>query len=132
MRVPAGFEVETARLRIPIETHLLSDHSHDGSVNDKLYHMKSRGKERIESWKRTVNSKLESVKPIAQQRVSSLRDEVKGQMSSLHMKMRSNPQMWAGIAAGAGLGLGIMGRIMRHRVKQRMPLPHIIVIEAAF
>jgi hypothetical protein len=70
--------------QLPPEDHLLTDHTHDGGVKDKLYHAKS--------------------------------------------QLRANPAKWAGIAAGAGFVLGIIGRIMRHRMRT---IPHIIVVEGA-
>jgi hypothetical protein len=71
-----------SEVRIP-DDHLLTDHTHDGSVKDKLFHM--------------------------------------------NRSMRTNTMTWAGIAAGAGFGLGLAGRIMRHRAK----VPHIVIIESA-
>ncbi len=75
------------------EQGLLSDHTHDGGVQDTLYHLRWRGME-------TLNT--------------------------LQSQVKANPKRWAGIAVGAGLGLGIIGRIMRHRARS---LPHLIVIE---
>lgn len=41
--------------------------------------------------------------------------------------MRSNPTKWAGIAAAAGFGLGVLGRVMRHRMEQ---VPQLVIIES--
>lgn len=62
--------------------HLLTDHTHDGGLKDKLFHVQH--------------------------------------------NMRTNTMTWTGIAAGAGFGLGLVGRIMRHRAART---PHIVIIE---
>lgn len=62
--------------------HLLTDHTHDGGLQDKLFHAKQ--------------------------------------------SMRTNTMIWAGIAAGAGFGLGLAGRLMRRRAART---PHIVIVE---
>ena len=47
---------------------------------------------------------------------------------SLQRSMRTSPMKWAGIAAGAGLAIGLIGRIARARKAQR---PMLVVIEQA-
>jgi len=54
-----------------------------------------------------------------------------GMRDKLHhvrLNVRSNPTKWAGIAAGAGFGLGLIGRIIRHRAADDS-IPHIVIIE---
>jgi ElaB/YqjD/DUF883 family membrane-anchored ribosome-binding protein len=59
---------------------------------------------------------------------------VKPRVTALTMKandsMRGNPAKWAGIAAGAGLGIGLIGRFLHHRAQHRH-MPAVIIIEAA-
>ena len=59
---------------------------------------------------------------------------LKPRLNALTMKandnLRSNPAKWAGIAAGAGLGIGLIGRFLQHRAKDRR-VPAIVIIEAA-
>ena len=40
-------------------------------------------------------------------------------------QLRSDPKKWAGIAAGAGIVLGLAGRYLRHRAHR----PHLVVVE---
>jgi hypothetical protein len=49
--------------------------------------------------------------------------------AKLNRTLRSNPAKWAGIAAGVGVGLGILGRVMRHRMAKRAQ-PELVIIEA--
>jgi hypothetical protein len=59
---------------------------------------------------------------------------LKPRVNALSMKandnLRSNPAKWAGIAAGAGLGVGLIGRFLHHRAQNRR-VPAIVIIEAA-
>jgi hypothetical protein len=54
-------------------------------------------------------------------------DELAVLRPKLAQQLRSNPKKWAGIAAGAGLVLGLAGRYLRHRAHK----PHLVIVEAA-
>lgn len=148
LRAPSGIEVESARTHLPgiviseviFEDHLLSDHSHDGSVKDRLYHLKKRASEsmssvqhdlsgRISNVTRDVSTRLSSLKTTARERAITIRSSAEGQVRRVESELRANPGKWAGIAAGAGLGLGIVGRIIRHRAR-RGRLPSLVIVDS--
>ena len=141
VRVPSGFEVESATLHRN-ENRMLDDHTHDGGMKDKLYHLRSRGIEMMNTWKSDMNERISTWKPMAQERMTSMRSTVndqisnlqtraKGEISNLQSQMKSNPGKWAGIAAGAGLGIGLIGRMLRHRARMRSEdLPSIVIVGA--
>ena len=52
-------------------------------------------------------------------------EALKQAVPKLKAQLRSNPKKWAGIAAGAGIVLGIAGRYLRHRAHR----PHLVVVE---
>jgi hypothetical protein len=70
----------------------------------------------------SVKTRAAEVKPMVSARVRSL-------SSGVQQKLRAKPAMWAGVAAGAGFGLGMMGRLMRHRM-HRDVMPTLIIVEA--
>jgi hypothetical protein len=59
---------------------------------------------------------------------------VKPRLNAMQVKandsLRGNPAKWAGIAAGAGLGIGLIGRFVHHRAYHRR-MPAVVIIEAA-
>ena len=87
--------------------------------------------EKFDSLRCEINDRVEELKPKARQRMMTMRDNVKGRIDGLQSRMKSNPGKWAGIAAGAGLGAGIIGRILRHRARMRSEdLPQIVIVGA--
>ena len=43
-------------------------------------------------------------------------------IQSMQRQLRSKPVLWAGLATGLGLALGIAGRIIRRRRARSMPM----------
>ncbi len=109
---------ETKEVRVPVD-HQLTDHDHDSGMKDKWFHMRSRGMEALSSMKHSMDMELGSMRDRAMSRVGELRYELK-----------SNPMRWAGIAAGAGFGLGLLSRsLMQHAARRKTP--HLLIVESA-
>jgi len=81
------------------------------------------------NWRERLSQKAVDLKSRASTSVRTARTGAEGEM-------RANPGKWAGIAAGAGLGLGLLGRLLHHRTHtkkkhRREHLPGVLIIEAS-
>lgn len=129
VHVPSGFEVESATTHRS-ENLMLDDHSHDGGMKDKLYHLRSRGMETWGSVRSDMSDRVSTWTPMVRDRVTTMRSSVMDRISSLRGAMKSNPGKWAGIAAGAGFGIGLVGRLMRHRSRMTDDMTSIVIVGA--
>jgi hypothetical protein len=59
----------------------------------------------------------------------SIEPRVKALSAKAGTQLRVNPAKWTGIAAGAGLGIGLIGRFLHHRAHHRAP--SIVIVEAS-
>ncbi len=102
------------------------------TVSDRASVMRSRGLERWHDAQRTMSERRASAQSAIQQKIEEMRPVVREKMAKLNSDMHSNAPKWAGIAAGAGLALGIGGRIMRHRMHRHHHehIPTLVVVEA--
>ena len=80
-----------------------------------------------------INRSSESSAPGFRAKLIGMTSKMKSQSRSIttnaRQSLRANPAKWAGIAAGVGLGLGVLGRVMRHRMGKRAR-PELVIIEA--
>jgi ElaB/YqjD/DUF883 family membrane-anchored ribosome-binding protein len=74
---------------------------------------------RLEDSKQWMNSKMHQIKPAVQNAGMKVQQQ-----------MRSNPALWAGIAAGVGFAAGFAGRVARHRMRHRNDVDAFVILEA--
>jgi hypothetical protein len=123
VRVPSGLEVESARLNTPAIEFEPPLHEHGGlrsRVAGTVSGWTSRGGAQLTRWRSTVTAKSHDAK-----------SAVAGVGPKLQSQLRSDPKKWAGIAAGAGVALGLAGRYLRHRAHVNARRPQVVVIEAS-
>jgi ElaB/YqjD/DUF883 family membrane-anchored ribosome-binding protein len=115
-------EVEAATLHVPVGEHRsLPERS---GMRGKLDALKSQSVSRVEQVKSNVTRSVTLMK-------SNVRTETSARMSDIQTSMRSSPMKWAGIAAGTGFGLGLIGRIVHWRNKHHRMTPSLVVIESS-
>lgn len=88
------------------------------------------------TWKEKLAAMPRNIKSRGVAKVNDARvamASVKPRLNAMRMKandsLRGNPAKWAGIAAGAGLGIGLIGRFLQHRSQERH-VPTLVIIEA--
>ena len=106
LQLPSGWEVESATLHPPV--HEVSE----GGFRGRLDALKARGL-----------TKVHDIQRVVAERGTSLQTNAKTQMTN-------SPMKWAGIAAGAGFALGLVGRIAQARNKRKNAMPTLVIVEA--
>lgn len=104
LQLPGGFEEETGN-----------------GFRGKLDALKSRGLSKVHDIQRVVKDRGTAVQ-------TSLRDSTKTRVARVNDSMRTNPMLWAGVAAASGFGLGMIGRIASWRSHRRLT-PDLVIIE---
>jgi ElaB/YqjD/DUF883 family membrane-anchored ribosome-binding protein len=157
LRMPSGSEVEAATLHVPVgdlgcgcgmqsgthhHEHVASSES--SGLRSRIDALKSQGLSRVHALQHDVsersalmtnrvktnwNQSLTRAKRSVTTMQSSLRDGTTTRVNDMQTSMRTNPMKWAGIAAGSGFALGLIGRIAQWRSKHRNVMPSLVVIE---
>ena len=155
VRVPSGFEVESAALLPPVTGETRTEVAH-GDWMEKINGWKSRGldycrnmsrtvsdrahsmtrnlSDRTSMMKRSMSTKTADMKRMVVERSSQVKPMIQDKMDKADREFHSNPTKWAGVAAGASFVLGMIGRELRHRAsrhRESRMLPELIVIETA-
>jgi len=86
-------------------------------------------KEKLAAMPRNIKSRSLAKLNDARVAVASVKPRVNAMTMKVNDSMRGNPAKWAGIAAGAGLGIGLLGRFLQHRAHRRH-MPAVVIIEA--
>jgi len=124
LRVPSGFEVESASLRTPSSPVIpVSDLPSDLSAPT--------WKEKLSSVPAVVKSRVAGVKPLMNSKLETVRSTMQRSSTQLSDSLRSKTAMWAGIATASGVGLGLLGRFAMHRAHHRTRMPAVVIIEAS-
>lgn len=59
----------------------------------------------------------------------ALSAQVHARTSRVQHSMRTQPMLWAGVAGGTGMVLGLIGRFMSWKAKR--PVPDLVIIDAS-
>jgi ElaB/YqjD/DUF883 family membrane-anchored ribosome-binding protein len=127
--VPSGWEVESAALHVPVADHTLPPQRSD--IRGKLDDLKTRSLSKVHE----VQNKVHDVQDLVVQRTSVMKNNLRigmnDSVTKMQSSMRTSPTMWAGIAAGSGLAIGLIGRVMAWRSKQHRHMPQLVIIETS-
>jgi ElaB/YqjD/DUF883 family membrane-anchored ribosome-binding protein len=128
-RIPSGGEVESATIRreaamhppvIPVDVPFAG--SHFGQPQ-------SGWKSRLGRAVGMIRSKLPhrrlSFPPGAK---ATMKQRMSTAVSSARESLRAKPARYAGIASGVGFGLGLLGRTLTQRLRNRSLQPRVLVI----
>lgn len=135
--------------------HTSTNISNGGGMKEKLSQLKSQGRMKLHDVQHVIDDKTTVMKSSLQRSmalaktnvrtsVMTARSTMERQMNqantSLHTglndiqtDMKVNPMKWAGIAAGSGFAIGLIGRFMHWRNKHRHVhgMPQLVIIERA-
>jgi hypothetical protein len=114
---PSGYEVESAMFTPEVGRR-------SSGVMRKLDNLKSRTSIIKSNVQRSVINAKSNVRSGVSRRVS-------GGLTKVQSSMRTSPAKWAGIAAGSGFILGMLGRMIQTRNEQRRHMPQLVVIETS-
>ena len=132
--MPSGSEVESATFHQPVGAVRPAGSLERSGVRSRLETLKSRGLSKVEDVQQSLATRSSVIRGNVQRSIGtakrSLHDEVNTRMSQMQSSMRENPAKWAGIAAGSGFALGMIGRFLQWRSKQHRHGPDIVIIDA--
>jgi hypothetical protein len=122
----SGCEVESATFHEPVGLGSTGESMSVGpsGFRGKLDTLKSRGLSKVHDVQRVLGERSTLIK-------SNVKSNVSGQVDRVQTSMRTSPMLWAGIAAGSGFAIGLLGRFIHWRNDRRRAVPELVVIEAS-
>lgn len=120
--MPSGCEVESATLHVPVNEELVLVEPRRTGMRERLGALRSRGVARVHDVQHRLGERGVAIRQTLSSTLASKQSQVSSSMSN-------NPMKWAGIAAGSGFIVGMIGRYVQHRNKRR-PTLDIVVIDA--
>lgn len=121
---PTGFEVESASLHMPTGS---TDQSH---VSEPGW--KSRAMTGLDRARSTVSGKIDSMRRHASSTMSAIQPKVTDSMKMMSGRIsaaRRNPAVVAGVAGGVGVAAGILGHMLRRRMR---PAAGFMIVETCY
>ena len=157
LAMPSGFEVEAATFHSPVVAEVVTPersgsdlkanvlekieslreqskmklHDVQHVVNEKTAVMKSSLERSMTTAKSQMQQSLMTAKRTVNRSVNQANTTVHTGFDDMQADMKVNPMKWAGIAAGSGFALGMIGRYMHWRNKHRHGMPQLVIIERA-
>jgi ElaB/YqjD/DUF883 family membrane-anchored ribosome-binding protein len=161
LEMPSGFEVEAATFHAPVVAEVTvitperSGADTRSNMKEKLDSLRMQSKMKLQDVQHLMNEKSAVMKSSLQRSMTTAKSQMQHSMmtarstmqrsmnqanTSVHTgindmqaDMRVNPMKWAGIAAGSGFAIGLIGRIIHWRNKHRHThsMPQLVIIESA-
>ncbi|MDQ3281259.1 MAG: hypothetical protein M3Q69_07580 [Acidobacteriota bacterium] len=163
LSMPSGSEVEAATFHVPthVEVTIIDTPGRSTSMKsnlmNKLETWRSQLGPKIHDVQYMVDQKTAVMKSSLQRSMMTARDTIERSMttakstmhrtmdetdtrvrtgwSDMQTDMKVNPMKWAGIAAGSGFAIGLLGRIVhwrnKHHEKHMRSMPQLVIIESA-
>ncbi len=131
---PSGYEVESAMFTPEVGRDEFPSGGR-ASVMRRLDDLKSLSLAKVHDVQRVVSDRTSLIKSNVQRSVTtaktSARKGVNSGVTRVQSSMRNSPAKWAGIAAGSGFILGMLGRMIHSRNEQLRHMPQLVVIETS-
>jgi ElaB/YqjD/DUF883 family membrane-anchored ribosome-binding protein len=102
-----------------------------GAIRGRIETLKARSREKVHEVQCAVRERSDSVRGSLVHVKQSARDGARQQVTRMQDSMRTSPMKWAGVAAGAGFGIGMIGRIVHWRNAHRRVLPDLVIVETS-